>query len=141
MYHAEQLSDRPYNAMAYRKIVTFCLLALLLSFASLVPGGPIETRDFSHLSPAAYWGFNAFLIALAAAGFVSVYFVWKDRRGGYWTAIVVAWLYVAVVALDLGHVFPVSPDPTGLILGLIMIADAILALNVVLFSHKALGHL
>ena len=37
--------------------------------------------------------------------------------------------------------FPVSPDPTGFALGMAMIADAIPALNVVLFSYKALGHI
>ncbi len=57
------------------------------------------------------------------------------------SAIIIGWLYVAVVASDLGRIFPLSPDPTGIPLGLVMILDAILALNVVLFSHKALGHL
>jgi hypothetical protein len=129
------------NLIDYRKAVAICLLALLLSFATLVPGGPIENRDFSHMDGLAYWGFNAFLISLSLAGFLSVYFVWRGRRAAYWAAIVVGWLFVAVVALDLGHVFPVSPDPTGFALGMIMIADGILALNVVLFSHKALGHI
>ncbi len=129
------------NLIAYRKVVTFCFLALLLSFASLAPGGPIENRDFSHLNPSVYWGFNTFLITLGLAGFASVYFIWRGKRGGYWTAIIIGWLYVAVVASDLGRVFPKSPDPTGFVLGMVMIADAILALNVVLFSHKALGHI
>lgn len=126
---------------AYRKVVAFCFLALLLSFASLAPGGPIENRDFSHLTPTAYWGFNAFLIILGLTGFIFVYFIWRGRRGGYRAAIVIGWLYIAVVALDLGKVFPVSPDPTGFGLGTVMILDAILAFNVVLFSHKALGHI
>jgi hypothetical protein len=38
-------------------------------------------------------------------------------------------------------VFPVSPDPTGFALGMVAIANAIPALNVVLFSYKALGHI
>jgi len=112
-----------------------------LSFATLVPGGPIENRDFSNLGSAAFSGFNAFLISLGIAGFVALYFVWRDRLAAYWAAIIIGWLYIIVVALDLGRVFPVSPDPTGFALGLIMIVDAILALNVVLFSHKVLGHL
>ena len=36
---------------------------------------------------------------------------------------------------------PVSPDPTGFALGTIMIVNAILALNVLLFSREALGHI
>jgi hypothetical protein len=133
-----RVSVQPRRSIAQRREVLFCLLALLLSFASLVPGGPVETRDFSHMDARAYWAFNAFLTALGLAGFAAVYLVWRDEARGYQAAIVIGWLYVAVVALDLGRVFPVSPDPTGLILGIIMIADAILALNVVLFSYKAL---
>jgi hypothetical protein len=135
------LSKHTDNLVVYRKAVAFCFLALLLSFASLAPGGPIENRDFSHLSDSVFWGFNVFLITLWLAGSASVYFIWKGKRGAYWAAIIIGWLYIAVVASDLGRVFPVSPDPTGFVLGMVMIADAILALNVVLFSHKALGHL
>jgi tryptophan-rich sensory protein len=125
----------------YRKMVVFCLLALLLSFASLVPGGPVENRDFSHLGRATFNGFNLFLIALWLAGCASLYRIWKGRKAGYRAAIIIGWLYIIVVASDLGHVFPVSPDPTGFVLGMIMILDGILAFNAVLFSHKALGEL
>ena len=136
-----RVSVQPRRYISQRKEVLFCLLALLLSFASLVPGGPVESRDFSHMDARAYWAFNAFLTTLGLAGFVAAYFVWRDEARGYRAAIFVGWLYVAVVAADLGRVFPVSPDPTGLVLGMIMIADAILALNVVLFSYKALGRI
>ena len=47
--------------------IAIALLLLIFTFATLVPGGPIETRDFSHLSPVVFWGFNAFLISLAIA--------------------------------------------------------------------------
>ncbi|MBZ0274759.1 MAG: hypothetical protein K8I60_01360 [Anaerolineae bacterium] len=117
------------------------MLALLVSFASLVPGGPIENRDFSGIGSSAFNGFNVFLISLGVSGFVAAYFVWRGSRRVYWATILISWLYIVVVALDLGKVFPVSPDQTGFLLGLIMIIDAILALNVVLFSHKTLGHL
>lgn len=125
----------------YRNAVITLMLVLLLSFASLVPGGPIENRDFSHLSGWVFWGFNAFLITLSVTGFATVFRLWRGSRSAYWAAILVSWLYIVVVASDLGRVFPVSPDPTGFALGMIMIVDGILALNVVLFSHKALGHL
>lgn len=129
------------DLVTYRRPVGLCLLALLLTFASLAPGGPIENRDFSHISAASYGGLNAFLIILGLAGFASVYSVWKEERRGYRAAIAIGWLYVAVVAADLGRVFPVSPDPTGFLPGVVMVLDAILALNVVLFSYKALGHI
>jgi hypothetical protein len=135
------LSKYANNPMTCRKVVIVCFLVLLLSFAALAPGGPIENRDFSHMGPVVFWGFNAFLITLWLAGLVSVYFIWKGKRGAYWAAIIIGWLYVTVIASDLGGIFPVSPDPTGFVLGFVMIADAILALSVVFFSHKALGHI
>jgi hypothetical protein len=122
-------------------IVVYFLLALIASFASLVPGGPIETRDFSHLDDGIYWGFNAFLTTLGLLGVAAAMLIWRGRRAGYGAAIVVAWLFVAVVALDLGRVFPVSPDSTGFLLGAILVLDAILALYVILLSHRDLGHL
>lgn len=123
------------------RVGAITLLALLLSFSSLVPGGPVENRDFSHLSPAAFNGFNAFLISLGIVGFVTAYFLWKARPWAHWLAIFVGWAFIVVIALDLGKVFPQSPDTTGFALGLIMILDAILALYLILTSHKALGHL
>ena len=129
------------KTIQYNKVVAYIMLALLVSFASLAPGGPFENRDFSGLGSVVFWGFNAFLITLGVAGFISTYFVWKDQPKAYWATIIIGWLYVMVVASDLGKVFPVSPDKTGFALGMIMIVDAILAVNAVLFSHKALGHL
>jgi uncharacterized membrane protein len=123
------------------KIGAIALMALLLSFSSLVPGGPVENRDFSHLSPATFNGFNAFLISLGILGFVTVYFLWKARPWAYWVSIFVGWAFVTVIALDLGKVFPRFPNATGFALGLIMIIDAILATYVIVSSHKALGHL
>ena len=129
------------NKINYNKTVTGCLLALVLTFATLYPGGPVENRDFSNLAPGVATQFNIFLITLGIVGLISAFFSWKGKSWAYITAIAVGWLFVFVVALDLGKVFPVSPDQTGLLLGIIMILDAILALYVVLFSHKALGHL
>ena len=129
------------SATSHRRTAALALLVLLLSFAALAPGGPVENRDFSQLSAATFNGFNAFLISLGLVGFVVVYFLWNGRAWASWISILIGWAYVIVVTLDLGKVFPRSPDPTGLPLGLIMIADAILALYVITCAHKALGHL
>jgi hypothetical protein len=124
-----------------KKVVAFCLLALLLRFGSLVSGGLIENHAFSQLDRATFNGFNASLIILGLIGFLTVYRLWRGHRSACWLAILVGWACMIVVALDPGKVFPVSPDPTGFTLGLIMIFDAVLGLNVVLFSYKALGHI
>ena len=129
------------HSPSYDKLVAICLLLLILTFATLVPGGPIENRDFSHLSPQVFWGFNAFLLSL---GFVSIFLVfiaWQGQKAAFRTAIIVAWLFVGVFILDWSKVFPTSPDSMGLGLCLVEIIDFILCAYILLFSHKALGHI
>jgi len=67
----------------YAKPVSMCLFGLVLTFATLVPGGPIESRSFSHLSPAIFWGFNAFLITLGVTAFVIAFSVLRERRAAF----------------------------------------------------------
>lgn len=131
----------PAMSSVFGRRAAICLVALLLFFATLVPGGPIESRDFSQLGGATFWGFNIFLISLGLMGFTSAVLSWNGRRSGLWAAVLVAWLFIAVVALDFGRVFPTSPDPMGLPLAMIEILVTILACYVILFAHQALGHI
>ncbi|MDO6521622.1 hypothetical protein Q4578_08490 [Shimia thalassica] len=117
------------------------LFGLVATFATLVPGGPIETRDFTDLGGMAFWGFNAFLIGLAILAICAGIGLRKENRTAMWCAIIAAWAYVFVVLLDLGAVFPTSPDPIPLALGLVEILDVMLAAYVIILAHRALGHL
>lgn len=116
------------------------MLVLVASFITLVPGGPIETRDFTGLGSAVFWGFNLFLIALAVLAVMSAIAMLRGKTTAAWGAIIAAWGYVFVVLLDLGHVFPTSPDPIPLMLGLVEILDFILAVYVMALCHRALAH-
>ncbi|MTI18985.1 hypothetical protein E1162_17215 [Rhodobacteraceae bacterium RKSG542] len=117
------------------------LLILVGSFITLVPGGPIETRSFVDLGPIVFWGFNAFLIALGFGAIASALVMRSGNRVAAWGAIIASWGYIFVVLLDLGHVFPTTPDPIPLALGIIEILDAILAGYIIVLSHRALGHI
>ncbi|WP_322987815.1 hypothetical protein [Hoeflea sp.] len=117
------------------------LLLLVASFITLVPGGPVESRDFSALGGPVFWGFNVFLVLLGLIAIGAAIGLLGGRPNAAWAAIAACWGYVFVVLLDLGGVFPRSPDPIPLMLGLIEIFDLILAFYVGLLSHKALGHL
>lgn len=117
------------------------LLLLVLTFVTLVPGGPVETRDFSALGGAVFWGFNAFLIALGIVALAAVWGMWRGLRAWAWAGIAVGWGYVFVVLLDLGQVFPTSPDAMPLLLGIIEILDAILAGYVIVLAHHGLGQI
>jgi len=131
----------PSLSSAPNKLVAICLLLLIFSFATLVPGGPIENRDFSHLSPQVFWGFNAFLLGLGFVSLIVIFLAWQGKKSAFWTAIIVAWLFVGVFILDWSKVFPTSPDPMGFGLCLMEIIDFILCVYILFFSHKALGHI
>ncbi len=132
MAHPSDAPLRPASAL---------LTVLVGTFITLVPGGPIETRDFTALGGAVFWGFNVFLVALALLALASALAMWRGRKAGAWGAIAASWGYVFVVLLDLGHVFPTSPDPIPLMLGLVEILDFVLALYVMALAHRALGHI
>lgn len=143
MAHSAQINSGPTRPSASRPAASAAKLMLVLvaSFVTLVPGGPIETRDFSGLGGAVFWGFNAFLIALALLAVGSAVAMLRGSVAAGWGAIVAAWGYIFVVLLDLGHVFPTSPDPIPLMLGLIEILDFILAFYVLALAHRCLGHI
>ncbi|WP_201772369.1 hypothetical protein [Hoeflea sp. BAL378] len=122
-------------------VAGWLLLALVASFATLVPGGPVETRDFSGLGGLIFSGFNVFLVALGVTALAAAIGLIKGRLAFAWVAIGVCWGYVFVVLLDLGAVFPRSPDPIPLPLGLIEILDFILAFYVAALCHRALRHI
>jgi|GEM_PF-1866989 len=124
-----------------RRTVALCLLALVATFASLVPGGPIENRDFSGLSPAVFWGFNAFLIGLGLTVLAAAGLAWRGSRPVLTTAIGVTWLYVFVFILDWAGIFPPSPEPMGFWLGAVEIFDAIMCFYVIFFAHRALARI
>ena len=135
------MKHRTLNAQADSKAAGWLLLLLVASFVTLVPGGPIETRDFSALGGAVFWGFNVFLVTLGLAAVLSAVGMLRRSRKAAKLAIICCWGYAFVVLLDLGHVFPQSPDAIPLALGLIEILDLILALYVGVIAHKVLGHL
>lgn len=85
------------------------LSGLLLS--SLVPGGPIETRDFSHIPVPVLLGFNLFLTTLVLGSFLAGVGLWFGspwaRTASFWAAA----SYVLVYAIDVAGWFPSSPTP------------------------------
>ena len=96
--------------------VAALLVASALLLGVLVPGGPIETRSFAHIAPLVLGSFNTFLTTLGIGSFAFAYFVLKHRHWAFMASAVCGILYFLVYALDLGKIFPVSPDemPTAL---------------------------
>ncbi len=117
------------------------LLLLVLTFIALVPGGPIETRNFSGLGGSAFWGFDLVLVLLGFGAITSAIGLLRDSKTAAIGGIIAGWGYIFVVLLDLGHVFPTTPDPIPVLLGVIEILGAILAVYVIVLCHRGLGHI
>jgi hypothetical protein len=94
----------------------------------LVPGGPIETRSFSHIAPLILGAFNTFLTILGIGSLAIAYFAAKRRRWAFALASICGIFYFLVYALDLAKVFPVSPDEMPTVLFAIEVAGIIVSL-------------
>ncbi|MGB5711164.1 MAG: hypothetical protein WBM44_09680 [Waterburya sp.] len=103
---------------------------------SLVPGGSIETRDFSHINTIILGAFNTFLTVLAVGSILLVYFVLREVKWTYLVATVFGVSYFLVYVLDLGVVFPVSSDPMPIALFVIEIVGTIVSVPLIFMSVK-----
>ena len=122
---------KPHQHTAFWLIVS----ALLLS--SLIPGGPIENRDFSHIHPSILGTFNIFLTTLDLGSFVLAYFAFKQRQWALKTAFYAAIAYFAVYAVDLAQLFPRSPTPMSFYLALIEVSGMSAAVPLMFASRRA----
>ncbi len=112
---------------------------LLLSFGllgSLIPGGSIETRSFSHIDPLILGAFNTFLTSLVIVSLLIVYFIFKDLKWAFIVSSLSAISYFFVYALDLGTLFPVSPDPMPQALFVIEVLGMIVSLPLLFLSVR-----
>lgn len=113
-------------------IVLFLNVTLL---AILVPGGPIENRDFSKLKGVVFWGFNVFLVSLGILTFWTSYIVLKDLSYAAMMIKVVSVGYGLVYALDLAMIFPKSPTKMSKALMLLEIINLSLAIYSFILSE------
>lgn len=114
--------------------VAALLVVSAIMLGVLVPGGPIETRDFSHISPLVLGTFNSFLTSLGMGSIALAYFAFKRHRSALWASAFCGVSYLAVYLLDLGHVFPVSPDAMPSTLWVIEVLGSVVSLPLVILS-------
>ena len=116
----------------------FWLVVSALLLSSLIPGGPIENRDFSHIHPMILGAFNFFLTGLDMGSFVLAYFVWQRQRWALHAAFIAAIAYFAVYAVDLAQLFPRSPTPMSFALALIEVLGMSVAVPLMFSSRHGL---
>ena len=121
-----------------QKIAPLSLLLIFILLASLIPGGPIENRDFSHLSPTAVWLYNGLLTVLGFGSLVLVYFMFRGRRLAFSIGVFVGIAWLILTLLDLLQIFPTSPVPMSPLLFSMEILILILSAVVAFSSYKAM---
>lgn len=120
----------------YTVPILLVLSALLLS--SLVPGGPIENRDFSHINPSILLSFNIFLTILGLGSFILAIYTLKMHRRAYLLALFAGISYFTVYAVDLYEIFPKSPTEMSAALLGVEIAGSAVALPLIYCSYSKL---
>lgn len=124
------------KAIQYGAPALLALSSVLLT--SLVPGGLIETRSFAHINPLILGGFNTFLTSLSLLSLLLTYFVWQRQRWAYVVSAIAGLSYFLVYVLDLGRLFPVSPDAMPPALFVIEVVGTIVSLPLMLVSAQGL---
>lgn len=107
------------------------------NFAILIPGGPIETRSFANYDATVLVAFSTFLTALGLASLVLVYVTYKGRRTAFVASALCGLGYFLVYVLDLGRIFPVSPDPMPSALWGLEVSGTIISMPLMLLSVVA----
>ena len=117
---------------------TFIAISAVL-LAVLVPGGPIETRSFSHLSPVVLALFNTFNTTLGLGSLVLVFFMIKGKPWAFILSLICAISYFLIYLLDLAQIFPKTPDKMSTLLMSVEIVGSIVALPLAYYSIKILN--
>ena len=122
--------------MIMASLVVFLNVSLL---TILVPGGPIENRDFSKLKGVVFWGFNLFLISLGIVSFIACYLLLISHSNAILITQIIAVLYFIVYTIDLAGMFPKSPTKMSKPLMLFEIINTTMAVFLFLFV-TAISH-
>lgn len=118
------------SMMIMASVLVFLNVTLLMI---LVPGGPIENRDFSALKGVVYWGFNLFLIALGIASFITCYLLLVTHPYAILIGQIIAVMYFIVYAIDLAGIFPKSPTKMSKTLMLFEIINTAMAIYLYIY--------
>lgn len=126
------------------KTIKYTVPALLLlsaiMLAALIPGGPVETRNFAHIDPVILGGFNAFLTILGLASIFLVYLTFRGQPAAFIAAALCGLGYFLIYVLDLLKIFPVSPDPMPVALWGIEVAGTTVSLPLMVLATMAALH-
>lgn len=120
----------------YKNSISALLLLSCGLLAILVPGGSIETRNFSHIDPFVLGCFNTFLTLLVMVSVLIIYYLLQDIYWAYAVTALCGVSYLIVYALDLAEIFPVSFDPMPQALFIIELIGLVVSLPLIFLSVR-----
>ncbi|KPM47982.1 hypothetical protein [Jiulongibacter sediminis] len=118
-------------------LISSLLVLSAVNLTLMVPGGFIESRDFSHISPMILGAFNILLTALGMISFFLAYFVFRKQRWAFMASLLCSIGYFIVYVIDLAEIFPKSPSPMPTSLLSLEIFGTILSIPLSLYAFKA----
>lgn len=125
------------NNQQHRYVVAGLLGLSALLLASLIPGGPIENRDFSHIHPLVLGTFNVFLTCLYLGSAVLAYYTFRGHRWAFRWALFAAIAFFSVYAIDLAQIFPQSPSPMSRALAFVEVLGMTIAVPLIVYSRNS----
>lgn len=125
--------------MTTSRAVAALLLISAMLLISLAPGGPVETRDFSHIPTLILGLFNVFLTVLGLGSILLSWLVYRRRSRWVWPFLAGVGYFV-VYGLDLLAIFPVSPTAMNQALWAIEVGGMIVACPLMILSSLGLRH-
>ncbi|SDH56897.1 hypothetical protein SAMN05421846_101179 [Chryseobacterium taeanense] len=102
----------------------------------MIPGGFIESRDFSHINSMILAIFNIFLTILGLISLFLVYFINKNFKWSFKAAYLCGISYFTVYIIDLFKIFPKSPTPMPELLYILEIVGCVISIPLIFYSMK-----
>ncbi|MCO6176384.1 hypothetical protein NHF50_15145 [Flavobacterium sp. NRK F10] len=118
------------------KIIIALLVLSAINLTVMVPGGGIDTRDFSHIPLSILSVFNIFLTTLGMISLFLSYFIFRKYKWSILVAFICGLSYFLVYVLDFAHIFPKSPDSMPQLLVFLEAIGIILSIPLMLLSFN-----
>lgn len=112
------------------------LIISTINLTVMIPGGGIDTRDFSQINPLVLGAFNTFLTSLGIICLFLSYFIYKKQKWATPIAFLCGLSYFLVYVLDLLKIFPKSPDAMPPLLLTLESLGVLLSIPLMYYSIK-----
>ncbi len=124
------------KTMNTTKRIQLLLFLSAVNLTLMIPGGFIESRDFSHISAATLGIFNSFLTLLGIVSLFLIYCIGKQWKWAYKGAYICGISYFIVYTIDLLAIFPQSPTAMPTLLFNLEFLGTVLSIPLFLYAVR-----